>query len=160
MAVRTGASENATRSTRVRMSLARAIARVKRTPSGELCERHGRRRNGCERLGEMIEHRMRLAGKATPDTDCRRGGDEAVGVDARHGRGHDSRAAKLADDRIRFQERRFERARAQLGIGTPPSRMRNAILHHCVDRVEHEAERIAPLSRDEARMITMRASVG
>ena len=47
-------------------SLARALARVKHAPSRELRERHARRRNGRERLGEMIEHRMRLAGKCGP----------------------------------------------------------------------------------------------
>jgi hypothetical protein len=61
MAVRTGASENACASIAHECILASTLARVKRTSSRELREWHVRRRNGLERLGEMVEHRMRLA---------------------------------------------------------------------------------------------------
>ena len=62
--------------------LASTPVRVKQTLSCELRERHARRRNGLERLGEMIQHRMRFAGNASPHADRCSRGDEPVGIGA------------------------------------------------------------------------------
>ena len=82
MAVRTGASENDVRTVAHNCRLALALARVKHVSSGELREWHARRWNGLERLGEMIEHGMRLAGKAPPHADRRGRGHESIGIGA------------------------------------------------------------------------------
>jgi hypothetical protein len=63
-------------------SLASSPSRVKRVPSRELREWHGGRRNGLERRREMIEHRVRLAAKASPHADRCRSRDESIGIGA------------------------------------------------------------------------------
>ena len=97
---------------------------------------------------------MRLTWQTPPNADRRGRCDETVRIGTRHRCGHHSGAAQSAHDLLGFGERSFERAGSNLGVGAVPSRMRDSVLDHGVDGIEHQPEHIAPLPRHEPRMMS------